>query len=333
MNPNSGAVDATVLSALIAPEIRAVLETMPLNAAVLSEKTLAAAREQLASRVPPSPLSQVERIDMPVPGREGVSIRIHRPIERSGRLPCIVWMHGGGLVMGNNLQDGARLDDWCQRFNLVGVSVEYRLAPEAPFPIPLEDCYGALQWVAVNADKLGIDVRRLGVGGASSGGGLAAALARLAQHTYLDLAFQLLIYPMLDDRMTTVSSHWDDPVWPPEANRFAWRSYLRGLRDGSVPEEAAMARATDLAGLPRTFIAVGAIDSFSDEDIDYATRLRHAGVSTELHVYDGAPHGFDALAPASSVAQRAAADVRSWLASTLALLDSASRPLGVAEID
>ena len=129
------------------------------------------------------------------------------------------------------------------------------------------------------------------------------------------MAFQLLIYPMIDDRQITASSHWLDPIWPPSANAYGWTAYLGEAKGGHhVPVYAAAARATELAGLPPTLIAVGAIDGFSDEDIDYAVRLRHAGVPVELHVYPGAPHGYDSLAAASTLARRSAADMEAWLA-------------------
>ena len=122
---------------------------------------------------------------------------------------------------------------------------------------------------------------------------------------------------MIDDRQITTSSHWQDPVWPPPANRFGWDCYLGELRGDAVPCYAAAARATNLERLPPTFISVGALDGFADEDIDYATRLRHAGVPTELHVYPGAPHGFDALTPNTAVARQARGDIEAWLAKQL----------------
>ena len=179
------------------------------------------------------------------------------------------------------------------------MSVQYRLAPETPYPGPLDDCYAGLAWVHQHADELGVDPDRIGIGGQSAGGGLAAGLALLARDRgEVPVAFQLLIYPMLDDRQITPSSGWPDPIWPPSANTYGWTAYLGDRKGGpDVEPYAAPARATDLAGLPPTLIAVGAIDGFSDEDIDYAVRLRHAGVPVDLHVYAGAPHGFEGLAP------------------------------------
>ena len=303
---------------LIDPEIAAVLAQMPFDLGALSHETLPKLRAALAAP-PPTPLSdQVERTDHALPGRPGVSVRVHRPKGASGPLPCIYWIHGGGLILGTNQQDDLRFDRWCPQLGCVGVSVDYRLAPESRYPEPLEDCYAGLRWVRDHAAALGVDVRRLGIGGASAGGGLAAGLALMARDRgESPLSFQALIYPMLDDRMITPSSAWNDPVWPPAANRFGWRSYLGELSDAAVPAYAAAARATDLSRLPRAFVSVGALDGFSDEDIDYAARLRRAGVPTELHVYPGAPHGFDGLAAGTAIAQRANRDITEWLAAAL----------------
>jgi acetyl esterase/lipase len=261
----------------------------------------------------------VERTDHEIPGTGGVVVRVHRPVGATGDLPCIVWMHGGGLVIGSYAGDDARFDRWCPLFDCVGVSVEYRLAPETSYPGPLEDCYAALAWVHAHAAELGVDRDRIGVGGPSAGAGLAAALALLARDRgEVPLTFQLLIYPMLDDRQTTASSGWTDPIWPPSANTYGWTAYLGDRKGGpDVPAYAAPARATDLRGLPPTLVAVGAIDGFSDEDIDYAVRLRHAGVPVDLSVYAGAPHGFDGLAPDAAVARRANRDIEEWLAAHL----------------
>jgi acetyl esterase/lipase len=304
--------------ALLDPEVAAALAAIPFDLGILSDATLPAIRAGFAA-APPVPLSdQVERRDHAVPGRPSVSVRVHRPKGASGALPCVYWMHGGGLILGNNKQDDLRFDRWCPQLGCVGVSVEYRLAPESRYPEPLEDCYAGLRWVRDNAAALGVDARRIGIGGASAGGGLAAGLALLARdRAEIALAFQALIYPMLDDRMVTASSQWIDPVWPPSANRYGWRSYLGELGDAAVPAYAAPARASDLSRLPRTFISVGALDGFSDEDIDYAARLRRAGVATELHVYPGAPHGFDGLAAGTAIAKRANRDIEEWLVATL----------------
>lgn len=304
---------------LLDPEIAEVLAGLAIDLSQLSDHTLPSVREAMAS-LPPMELSDsVTRKEFDIPRRFGASVRLHQPVGHDELLPCIYWMHGGGMVAGTNLNDDFRFDRWCQTFPCVGVSVQYALAPETPFPGPLDDCYEGLRWVIDNAEHLGIDPSRVGIAGASAGGGLAAGLALLARdNAEFNIAFQLLIYPMIDDRMTTVSSQWDDPVWPPVANRYGWRSYLGALYGSDeVPYRAAPARAVNLAGLPPTFVCVGALDGFSDEDIDYAVRLRHAGVPTELLVYPGAPHGFDAFAPGTTVARRARDDMERWLAAAM----------------
>ena len=306
------------IRALLDPEVMTALAAFPLALGTLNLETLQMLRQAGLMRPPVTLSAVVQRTDHDVPGRPGVSVRVHRPKSATGTLPCIYWMHGGGLILGTNKNDDARFDRWCQLFNCVGVSVEYRLAPEARYPEPLEDCYAGLRWLRDNATSLGVDERRIGISGASAGAGLAAGLALLARdRADIPLAFQALIYPMIDDRMITKSSSWEDPVWPPAANRFGWGCYLGDLTGDAVPHYAAAARATDLARLPRTFISVGALDGFSDEDIDYAVRLRHAGVPTELHVYPGAPHGFDGLAPNTAIAKRANRDIEEWLAIAL----------------
>jgi acetyl esterase/lipase len=226
-------------------------------------------------------------------------------------------MHGGGYVLGSATMDDPLFDAMTPSLGVVGVSVDYRLAPETPYPGPLEDCYRALLWTYEHADELGVDRDRIGVHGLSAGGGLAAALALLAsERGEVQLAFEMLDSPMLDDRQVTASSRVDGlPVWSRESNTFGWRSYL-GDRYGAevIPSTAAPARATDaeLAALPPTFVSVGAVDGFLDEDVEYARRLMQVGVATELHVYAGACHGYQ-MATGSEVAIRSRRDLGEWL--------------------
>ena len=300
---------------LLDPELASIIEAFPDQA--LSEATYRERRQQPFAAVELS--DAVVRTDHVVPGEVPVRVRVHRARGLDGPAPCVVSIHGGGYVLGSYDLDDARFDRWCVTHGLVGVSVDYRLAPECAFPGPLEDCYAALSWTFAHADELGIDPGRIGVSGASAGGGLAAGLALLARDRgELRLAFQLLDSPMLDDRASTPSMRRDDLlVWDRESNAFGWRSYL-GARYGTddVPPYAAPARATDLTGLPPTFVAVGAIDGFRDEDVDYAMRLCRAGVPTELHVYPGAPHGFQ-LVRAAAVSQRALRTEDEWLRAQL----------------
>ncbi len=256
---------------------------------------------------------------VPSAGGARLAVRVHRPRGVDRPLPAIVWLHGGGMVAGSHLIEDARFDRWCAKLPIVGVAVDYGLAPERPYPGPLDDSYAALTWAFDRASELGIRRDCIGIGGASAGGNLAAATTLLARDRgELPVAFQALMYPMLDDRMTTASSRWDVPIWPPASNDFAWNAYLGGRRgEPDVSAYAAPARATDLAGLPATFIGVGAVDGFVDESIEYATRLLHSGSAVELHVYPGAPHGFDLLMPRTSVARRSRHHLDEWLGARL----------------
>ena len=305
------------IDAMLDPEIREALAALPrMNG--FSFEELPAMREGRAALLAAMELSDaVERQDYVVAGPEGapeVTVRVHRPKGVEGALPAIYWMHGGGYVLGSYEMDDLRFDKWCPLLGCVGVSVEYRLAPETPYPGPLEDCYAGLRWVHENAEMLGIDRSRLGIGGASAGAGLAAGLALLARDRgEVPLAFQLLIYPMIDDRLTSVSSGWEVPIWPPASNRQGWKAYLGELSGGDVPGYAAASRAEDVSGLPQALIVVGALDGFLDEDVEYAQRLNHAGVPCELHVFPGGPHGFDALLPGTALAREARGVMERWL--------------------
>ena len=302
------------------PTIAAALAKAPFSLGDLNADMLPAVRSQRLSMAGQIELSDaVERVDHAVPGPAGcpdVLLRVHSPKGQQGPLPCVYSIHGGGYVLGTYEMEDLRFDRWCQDLGVVGVAVEYRLAPETPYPGPLEDCYAGLRWVFDHSEGLGIDRSRIGISGASAGGGLAAGLALLVRDRgEMDLSFQMLIYPMLDDRQETPSSQWDVPIWNPANNEFGWRSYLGPLYGApEIPIYAAPARAQDLRSLPPTFVSVGSMDGFCDEDITYAQRLNHAGVPTELHVYPGAPHGFEGVAPGAPLSRRSRRDMSEWLA-------------------
>jgi acetyl esterase/lipase len=264
----------------------------------------------------------VVRTEHLVPGEPTVPVRVHRPAGLDGALPAIFTIHGGGYVIGSYVMDDALHDAWGPHLGTIGVSVEYRLAPETPYPGPLEDCYAALRWTYEHADELGVDRTRLGISGISAGGGLAAALALLARDRgEVPLAFQLLDCPMLDDHQATPSLRADGLyVWDATSNEFGWRSYLGDLYGSDhVPPYAAAARATDLTGLPPACIVVGSIDGFRDEDIEYAQRLNQAGVPCELHVIAGLPHAYQ-LAPDAQAVRLATHCKDDWLARQLSRL-------------
>ena len=246
-----------------------------------------------------------------VPGPSGapdVAVRVYYPDNRPAILPALLWIHGGGYIVGNIEQEdiGAKLLTLAGE--CVTVSVEYRLAPEHPFPAPVEDCYAALKWLASHTDELGVDVNRIAIGGGSAGGGLAAGLALLARdRAEVDIIAQFLIYPMIDDRNTEPASDIlpDTLLWTRESNLIGWRSYL-GCEPGgdTISCYAAASRADDLTGLPPAYIAVGDIDLFAQEDVDYARRLIKAGVPAELHVYPGGCHAFDTMAPGADICRQ-----------------------------
>lgn len=299
---------------LVDPALRPLLEAFP--TIEFSMDMLPLIRGTPFSMLPdPEAEAAVDLDVVAIPGPPGaptVGVRLYTPKSRQGVLPCLLHIHGGGYVVGTAAaQDPVHrrlaLDAGC-----IIVSVEYRLAPETKFPGSVEDCYAALRWITAQATPLGLDPKRIGVIGESAGGGLAAALALLVRDRgELSLAFQHLVYPMLDDR--TVTSTEPHPfageyIWTPHNNAFGW-SCLLDVPPGApgVSPYAAAARAADLSGLPPAFISTGALDLFIDEDVDYARRLSRAGVPVELHVYPGAIHAFD-LAPDVEIADTARRD-------------------------
>ncbi|HVT42311.1 MAG TPA: alpha/beta hydrolase [Acidimicrobiales bacterium] len=304
---------------LLDPDLAPVMGAFELPdfdaAVVASMRATAFPAQQLSDRV--------VRTEVAVPARTAgdpsVPVRVHRPAGAEGPLPAIVTMHGGGYVIGSHTMDDVMLDHWCADLGVVGVSVDYRLAPDTPYPGPLEDCYAALCWTHDHADELGVDAARVGLYGLSAGGGLAAALSLLARDRgEVPLAFQLLDCPMLDDRQATASiAAAGLYMWTATSNTFGWRSYL-GARYGTddVPAYAAAARAADLSGLPPTCVVVGSIDGFRDEDIAYAQRLNQAGVPCELHVIAGLPHAY-LLVPDAAAVQDAERCKDRWLARQL----------------
>ncbi|WP_428152407.1 alpha/beta hydrolase [Brevundimonas sp.] len=227
-----------------------------------------------------------------------VGLLVYRPAAATTPVACIFHIHGGGYVIGAVDAQEAQHREMVAGLNCVLVTVDYRLAPETVFPGAIEDCYAGLAWVFAHAEALQIDLRRIGVMGESAGGGLAASLALLARDRgQYALAFQHLIYPMIDDRTCVRADphpHAGEFIWTPHNNRFGWTALLGQATGGEgISPYAAAARADDLIGLPPAFIATGALDLFLEEDIEYARRLLRAGVPTELHVYPGGFHGFD----------------------------------------
>ena len=253
------------------------------------------------------PIENVVMEDRNIPGPDGspeVGVRIYKPVDVSASLPGMFFIHGGGMIMGSIEGENLKAAMLCETIQAVVVSVEYRLAPENPHPAPVQDCYEALVWMSKNATELGFDPERLAIVGGSAGGGLAIATALMARdQEFPKLCFQMANYPMIDDRNETPSSKeiTNVGIWDREANLEAWDWYLGGK---PADEYAAPARAKNLSDLPPTFIDVGEIDLFRDEDIEFATRLLQAGVTTELHVYPGAYHASEAFAPDAELSKQ-----------------------------
>lgn len=260
-----------------------------------------------------------------IPGAQGapdVPVILCLPRARAVAAPALVYLHGGGMF-GGSARD--TLGDVVALASAVGaavVSVEYRLAPEAPHPGPVDDCFAAVAWTVAHAAELGIDPRRVVVMGGSAGGGLAAAVALRARDAGGPaLAGQLLMCPMLDDRNDSASVRQMASLrmWNQADNELGWTTLLGDERGGpNVSPYAAPARATDLSGLPPTFIDVGSADSFRDEDVAYANGIWAAGGVAELHVWPGGFHGFDAMVPHAALSRAAVHARVDWLTRLLA---------------
>ena len=297
---------------LVAPELAGVLEIYP---EIDFGRGIEAVRGGFEARVVPPLPPELEAVQMKerflpsLAGGPDVRVLHYTPPGADGRArPALLHIHGGGYVLGT-----ADIGDISNRafalaLGITVISVDYRLAPETRWPGALEDCYTALVWLHDNAAALGVDATRIAIAGESAGGGHAAALALYARDKGGPaICFQLLDAPMLDDRTGTEADphpHVGHFVWTPAKNRFGWEALLGAAPGGpEVPAAAVPARAADLSGLPPTFISVGALDLFLEEDMDFIRRLTRAGVPAELHVIPGAYHGFGMAQTAPQVAQ------------------------------
>ncbi len=292
---------------LIDPQLLSGLAMLPQED--LSAETLARFRTMMAELTrlrdgEPASHPAVCREEVMVPALDGappVRLLTYSHSDKSRLRPAYFYIHGGGYVLGTADMADANCAYLAAELDCVVTSVDYRLAPETVFPGNVEDCYAALKWLHDNAATLGADPQRIAIGGDSAGGGLAAALALLARDRgEIPIIHQQLVYPMLDDRdPDNTHPHTGEFGWTRAANRFGWRSLLGREPGGDdVSPYAAAARAENLAGLPRAFISVGALDLFLESNLEYARRLTRAGVAVELHVYPGAYHGSDIIADA-----------------------------------
>ena len=279
---------------------------------------------ELAARAVPPAAPGVTVVDVSAPGADGdppAQVRVFRPPVTAARpVPALLLLHGGGFVMGDLDGMTAQAVNLCDQLGTVVVAVGYRLAPEHPYPAAFRDCLAALYWTAGEAAALGVDPARIGVYGMSAGGGLAAALTlHVRDRGGPPLRFQVLDAPTVDDRLTTPSMQTfvDTPLWNRQDAELSWRYYLAGC-DGEVPSYAAPARAADLSGLPPAYVSVYENDPLRDEGLAYASRLLHAGVQVELHLFPGTFHR-SAVITSAAVSQRQAAETVNALRRGLAI--------------
>ncbi|WP_339837688.1 alpha/beta hydrolase [Paenibacillus sp. FSL R7-0272] len=251
----------------------------------------------------------VQIVNEYIQGSDGneLQLRIYSPVhENTQERPALLWIHGGGMILGSPEGDDQLCTDFAIRADCIVVSPNYRLAPEHPYPAGLEDCYNTLQWMSEEAEARGIDLKRIAVGGASAGGGLAVALTLLTRDRKgPELCFQLPLYPMLDHRNGTSSSYemTHPSIWNRAHNVAAWKMYLGHQFNIEVPVYASPSLATDLTGLPPAYICVGELDLFRDEILEYVSRLSRAGVKVEFHLYPGCYHASEHVAPEAESSQ------------------------------
>ena len=270
---------------------------LPFTAVPFTERTLPVIRLLFSLRTRSGPgVTVTERYV----GEPQVRVLVTTPLERASTRPALLWIHGGGMIVGTPQVEALGSGRAARELGAVVVSPDYRLAPEHPFPAGLDDCMATLRWMRDQADELGIDPDRIAVIGASAGGGLTAAVAQRSYDEGISLRAQVMVYPMLDDRTALREDHAGRGRfgWTPASNRFGWSAYLgREPRMSDAPEYAAPARRADLTGLPPAWVGVGELDLFYDEDVDYAERLRASGVPCDLVTVPGMYHAADGIAP------------------------------------
>ena len=290
------------------PKEREVLELLPRDLLDLSDIQKARDRVQALAQLTAVEIA-VDDIEIndhfidTADSKTNFKIRLYRPKTISIPSPAILWIHGGGMVMGNVDADQSLCIETAKHLGVIIASVEYRLAPEYPYPAPLLDCFSALSWLHENSQRFEVDGSRIVVAGASAGGGLAAGTALYARdQSGPEIAGLLLVYPMLDDRNETKSSHaiTDLRVWNRSANLSGWQAYLG--KNSKAPEiYAAPARATDITKMPPTFISTGEFDLFHDENVAFAKLLNENGVDVELKRYPKTFHASNLFCPTSDI--------------------------------
>ncbi|MGX1435560.1 alpha/beta hydrolase fold domain-containing protein [Mammaliicoccus sciuri] len=236
-----------------------------------------------------------------------IRLKVYSPVDQKGKLPVVLFIHGGGYMFGSVEGNDAKCAKYVEDVDCVVVSVDYRLAPENPYPAAINDCYLALQWIVNHSENLNVDIERLAVVGGSTGGGLTAALTLLARDRKgPKIKFQMPLFPMIDASCSTYSSNEfkDQRVWSKALNRFAWSMYLKGV-EGEIPKYASPMHETDFSNLPPTYTTVGSLDPFRDETMNYVQALTEAGVPVEFHLYPGGYHEFEAMVPEANISKKA----------------------------
>ena len=308
------------------PELAPIVAVLPLldiSDIPAARAGMLAMREQMPPFVKPDGITIEKRTVAGPAGEPDIEVTIFRPVEQAAAAPALYWIHGGGFVLGDVDGDMVTPSQVADVLGAVVVSVEYRLAPEHPFPAPVEDCYAGLAWMAAHAEELGFDPRKLAVGGLSAGGGLAAAVALIARDRGGPaLCFQLLDIPEVDDRLATPSmkQFTDTPLWNHPNAILSWEAYLGPDHNGETSPYAAPARAGDLSGLPPAYVVTCEFDPLRDEGIEYAQRLIQAGVATELHHYPGTFHGSSGAGAGTAISTRMVDDRLAALARAYAAI-------------
>ncbi len=299
------------------PELRKAFRVMPrMVFGPISARMMSALTPLFMKKVPTEGLTEEE---VPIPGAEPI-MHVHRRVHSASPAPVVLWIHGGGYIIGNPKNEHRWAAAFLEAFDGVVACPGYRLAPQHPFPAALDDLTAAVDWIRSEGPARGMDPTRLVVAGESAGGGLAAALVQRLHDESVSVLGQLLVYPMIDDRTAVRADigRKEHYGWSNGSNHYGWSSYL-GMAPGghSVPDYAVPSRREDLTGLPPAWIGVGDMDVFYDENVEYARRLEAAGVPTQLETAAGAPHGFPSIAPEAAVSREFMASAVRFAADSL----------------
>ncbi|UJF34787.1 alpha/beta hydrolase [Paenibacillus hexagrammi] len=291
----------------VLPELRNIMDRLP----VFDLRNPRMPEGVEIPKIEQSPHVKSTKLSIQGPDSE-LKVKIYEPVNRtSAALPALLWIHGGGYVLGNYELDDGLCEEFVLAANCVVVSIDYRLAPQFPYPAAVEDCYAGLEWMVAQAEELHIDTSKLAIAGTSAGGGLTAALTLMARDRGgPKIAFQMPLCPMLDDRHVTASSYEINEdmfpkLWNREQNQLAWSMYLGNINADDVSPYAAPTRAKDVSGLPPAYTCVGELDLFRDETIEYVNRLVQAGIPVEFHLYPGCFHGFEKIFHDTEISRQA----------------------------